>query len=189
MISNVSIKSISVRFGLVFILLVLLIELPQNIAMAATCMATGVGNWDNSASWSCSAVPSATDDVVLNASAVITIPDAYTAEAYNVTIDSGASLVMEGSAQLSVYGDWQNNGSFTAGSGEVQFTGAGSQGLSGGTTFNDLSVNSIEDGLVGYWKLDNDATDSSGNGLNGTLENSQAILPIILLHTLRTAIP
>ncbi|MGE0267765.1 MAG: LamG-like jellyroll fold domain-containing protein [Candidatus Omnitrophota bacterium] len=61
-------------------------------------------------------------------------------------------------------------GTFTNSGSTVMFTGAGANTIdaSGGTMFQDMIVN---DGLVGYWKLDENASpavDYSGYGNNGT---------------------
>lgn len=173
MIFTITFKQISFRLVSIILLLVLFFgSIPQTVVHAATCIASSTGDWNSSSTWSCGNIPSTTDDVVLDSPAVVTIPSKYTAEANNLTINSGANLIMTDDAQLSVYGEWQNNGSFNAGSGQVIFAGTGRQGITGDTTFSNLEINTLEDGLVGYWKLENNADDSSGNGLNGTLENS-----------------
>jgi len=57
----------------------------------------------------------------------------------HVTISSGAVLTGP-TGELTVMGDWSNQGSFSAGTGSVVFGGAGVQNLSGTTVFNNLSV-------------------------------------------------
>ncbi|MBK6430729.1 hypothetical protein [Candidatus Amarolinea dominans] len=62
-----------------------------------------------------------------------------------ITIESGASLTMNGSTAytLSVAGDWTNNGTFTSGIGTVEFNSTNAyQGIGGTSTtnFNILSV-------------------------------------------------
>lgn len=42
---------------------------------------------------------------------------------------------------------------------------------------NTVKAGVITSGLVGYWKADGDALDSSGNGLNGTLNNGVTFAP------------
>jgi hypothetical protein len=67
----------------------------------------------------------------------------------------------------------RTGGTFTHNSGRVLLTSPGSETFAtGGATFNNLFLN---DGLVGYWKLDDGATpavDSSGYGHSATLYNT-----------------
>ena len=75
---------------------------------------------------------------------------------YNLTIDGTFSLAQDtyvygnleitaqgslstGAYMLYVYGNWVNNGSFNAGTGEVQFIGTPSSAITGTTTFNIVS--------------------------------------------------
>ncbi|HVW66654.1 MAG TPA: LamG-like jellyroll fold domain-containing protein [Candidatus Peribacteraceae bacterium] len=87
---------------------------------------------------------------------------------------SGGTLVSNGNT-LSATGSWLNYGSnhFSAGTGTVVLAGTGSSQTLSGSTFNNLTLN---DGLVGYWKLDDGtgssiARDSTGISGNGTLYN------------------
>jgi fibronectin-binding autotransporter adhesin len=58
----------------------------------------------------------------------------------DLTIENATSLAA-GNFTHTVSGNWTNSGSFTAGSGTVQFTGAANSVISGATTFNTLVVN------------------------------------------------
>ncbi len=61
--------------------------------------------------------------------------------AHNLTINSGATLdVSSNNYGLTIYGNWTNNGSFTAGSGNVVFNGL-NQSINGSstTTFNNIT--------------------------------------------------
>lgn len=57
----------------------------------------------------------------------------------DLTISSGTPLTMSGSITLSIGGNWQDNGTLTAGTGTVQLTGS-SKSLTGTTTFNNLAI-------------------------------------------------
>ena len=61
----------------------------------------------------------------------------------NITIETGASLTMNSSSSLTVFGNWVNNGSFNAGTGTVNFNSATAQTISGSTStvFNNLTMN------------------------------------------------
>ncbi len=67
----------------------------------------------------------------------------------NFKIDSGAAL-NGGSGGYTNYvaGNWQNNGTFTAGNGTVEMTGAGNATIAGLTVFNQLRVNKAGSSLV-----------------------------------------
>lgn len=52
-----------------------------------------------------------------------------------------ATTFVAGSFTHSVYGDWANSGTFTAGAGTIQFLGGQTQNITGATTFNILTVN------------------------------------------------
>ncbi len=100
----------------------------------------------------------------------------------NSTFDIAGSFSLTGgtftatSGRLEIgAGFSKTGGTFTHNSGQVMLNAtSGTQAFaSGGATFNNLTVN---DGLVGYWKLDEGAglaaADSSGYGNNGTLANT-----------------
>ena len=67
----------------------------------------------------------------------------------DVQIDAGATLAASGGSTINVSGSWTNNGSFTGGTGTVNFNGAATQTLGGSsaTTFNNLT-NSNAAGLT-----------------------------------------
>ncbi|MDX6613911.1 MAG: fibronectin-binding autotransporter adhesin [Blastocatellia bacterium] len=58
----------------------------------------------------------------------------------NITIGTGTTFVA-GSFTHSIYEDWTNSGSFTAGTGTIQFLGNHNTNITGATTFNILTVN------------------------------------------------
>ena len=58
----------------------------------------------------------------------------------NITIGGSATFV-GGSYTHSIYRNWNNNGTYTAGTGTVQFLGNQSSNISGETTFNTLTIN------------------------------------------------
>ncbi|MCK5083210.1 MAG: DUF2341 domain-containing protein, partial [Candidatus Omnitrophica bacterium] len=104
----------------------------------------------------------------------------------DVTVYGHASNIIDAdTSSWTVSGNWDNQGgTFTADSGTVMLNAAsGSKTLTpGGSAFNNLRLN---DGLVGYWKLDeteanscaggvNDACDASGYGNDGTWNGNPA---------------
>lgn len=58
----------------------------------------------------------------------------------NLTIGSGATFI-PGSFTHTVYVDWVNNGSFSAGSSIIAFSGSQNSNIYGATTFNELTIN------------------------------------------------
>lgn len=121
-----------------------LLAMPQP-TIAATCTWVGgtSSDWNDPNNWSnCgSGVPGSTDDVILPSSGVTYEPTFNTAVAiHSLTIESGRTLTAD--ANLSVGGNWTNNGTFTASAGTVHFNNATTQSISGSgsTTFYNLTV-------------------------------------------------
>ncbi|HXI54902.1 MAG TPA: discoidin domain-containing protein, partial [Polyangia bacterium] len=108
--------------------------------------------------------------------------------------NQSAGTFAGGSSQISVSGDFnlsggthtatsdilvitgafnKTGGTFTHNGGRVLLASTNNQTFAtNGATFNDLAIN---DGMVGYWKLDDGTTpivDSSGYGQDGTLSNT-----------------
>lgn len=101
-------------------------------------------DWDTPGNWSCLIVPTSTSD--------ITIPDVAnqpevsstaTSVCRSITIDAGASVTVNSGKDLSVYGNWTNNGVSDVGTGTVVFTVSTPQAqtINGATTFGNLTIN------------------------------------------------
>jgi hypothetical protein len=58
----------------------------------------------------------------------------------NITIATGTTFI-PGTFTHSIYKDWNNAGSFTAGASTIQFLGSTTSNISGNTTFNILTIN------------------------------------------------
>ena len=109
-----------------------------------------IGNWweyNGTSYTAANAAPTSTQNVVIPANqACVTYQpntNANTANARNLTIESGATLTM-GSGNLNVAGNWLNDGSFIPGTGNVTFAGNGTHTISGSAsthTFNGLEMN------------------------------------------------
>ncbi len=67
----------------------------------------------------------------------------------NITIEAGATLTME-NGTLVVVGNWENNGTFDAGTGTVQFSGIGNTtvGGSAANNFNNVEINKSGDAML-----------------------------------------
>jgi hypothetical protein len=112
----------------------------------ATCQvtATWMGNstsWEDSHNWDVGYVPTNQNDVVLP-SGLTFYPNLTYTWAYmnNMTAQSGASLSMysEGNCQVNVYGNWDFQGSFRPGGGQINFRGSTLCNISS-FTFGDVN--------------------------------------------------
>lgn len=109
----------------------------------------GISNtdWFNSGNWCLGGnIPTTTTDVkIFNSSYLSNNPviNATGANCRSIDIGTGASLSFSGNGTLSVYGDWNNNGTFSQGQGTVIFTGAENANISGSSTndFYRMTIN------------------------------------------------
>jgi concanavalin A-like lectin/glucanase superfamily protein/putative pyrroloquinoline-quinone-binding quinoprotein len=149
---------------------------------------TGIGNCTVGAGISATSISinsGYTGTVTQSAGAAITLSSGYTQAAGtfvggNSTIQVGGAFGLSSGAFTSTSGLLQvigaftiSGGTFTHNSGQVMLASTSNKTFaSNGATFNNLTIN---DGLVGYWKLDDafgtSAADASGYGDSGTLTN------------------
>ncbi|MDA1169405.1 MAG: LamG domain-containing protein, partial [bacterium] len=104
--------------------------------------------------------------VTINSSAILDL------SSYDLTINDSGTFSNSGTLKLNGSQTLTNFTNDTD-SGTVMYTGTSNQtGLKAGNSYYNLNIN---DGLVGYWKLDEgagtSAADSSGHGNSGTLTN------------------
>ena len=99
-------------------------------------------DWNTASNWCNNAVPSSTSN--------ITIPNGITnypligsagASCNNINIMTGSSLAISGAYTMDVKGNWTNDGTFTANTGTVSFTGTSTQTILSASTFNNLTIN------------------------------------------------
>jgi hypothetical protein len=83
--------------------------------------------------------PTSYDNLTLSGGGAKTAVGSFTALG-DLTISPGVSFVA-GTFTHSLYGNWANFGTFTAGTGTIQLTGASDVSISGATTFNTLTIN------------------------------------------------
>jgi len=108
---------------------------------------TGAQNndWYNPANWSCLTCP--TQDIAATIpSTALTWPviAGGTAEMSNLTIQSGATISATNNAIINIYGNWINNGTFSAGQSTIVVRGT-KEKTCGGTSvssFSNLTINS-----------------------------------------------
>ncbi len=127
-------------------------------------------NWTNPGNWSRGAVPVATDNLLVLSylggnSPIIT----STVTANHVVIGTGGLLTISGTNALTVGGNWINNGSLTANSSLLTFSGGLTHALllNNATTFNNLTVDS--------GNILNEVVSADNATVGGTLTNSGII--------------
>lgn len=137
------------------------------------------GEWENTATWSCSCIPTSTDVVTVKSPHLVQVND--NASALNLTLESGASMSFDGSDTLSIFNSFSIAGTFTAGNGTVAALSTNANDFSNSSSnrvdFNNLYVNST-DGLnltSGGWAVSNDLQVSSG-GIDVTSADSVVLL-------------
>jgi len=99
-------------------------------------------DWNTSGNWSCNTLPTSTTDVTIPVvSNLPVVNTSGSAVCRNITIDANASVTVNTGKDLTVYGNWANNGQSNVGSGTVIFTGSSAQSVSGTTNFENLTIN------------------------------------------------
>ncbi len=102
-------------------------------------------DWFDSNNWSncvCGSVTNATVPAVTASNFYPLISGATAANVKNITIAASASVSVQSTQTLNVFGNWINNGTFNSQQGLVTFTGSAAQTLSGSgvTSFYDLTL-------------------------------------------------
>jgi hypothetical protein len=98
-------------------------------------------------------VPGSAQNITVNSGASLTLNSGSTITAKNITIAATGTLSMDGAANstLNVSGNWQDNGTFNAGVGTVNFNGTTAQSInknSGNEVFANLIVNKTSNALT-----------------------------------------
>ncbi len=98
-------------------------------------------------------VPGLAQNITVNSGASLTLNSGSTITAKNITIASTGTLTMNGVANstLNVSGNWQDNGTFNAGVGTVNFNGTTAQSInknSGNEVFANVIVNKASNALT-----------------------------------------
>ena len=118
----------------------------SNSSVSLTVMNTGTwfgssNNWYDANNW-CGGVPTITSDLSISSTASnMPLISGTGVLCRNITINSGASLTMDNTADLTVYGNWSNYGTFNPGGGMVTFGGNSSQSVTGATNYDNMYVN------------------------------------------------
>lgn len=99
-------------------------------------------DWNTSSNW-CGGVPTSTTDVLIPTTPVGNrFPHVGSAGAVckSLTIETGASVTMEGAYIFDLYGNWINNGTFNASTSTVNIKANGTVSGSSTTTFHNLTI-------------------------------------------------
>jgi hypothetical protein len=100
-------------------------------------------DWNTASNWCNNTVPTATTDVTIS-TGVANMPQmTATSNAHNLTINSGATVSVNGTNTFNIFGNLFNNGTFNTNNSTVVFQGSSQQTISGNPmTFYNLTVNS-----------------------------------------------
>lgn len=115
-----------------------------------TWLGTTSTDWNDASNW-CGGIPSSTTDVVIPTTPMgphFPVVGAAGAISKSLTIESGASVTMDGAYTFDLYGNWINNGSFTASTSTLNFrynesiSGSENTSIQGSspTTFHHLVI-------------------------------------------------
>ncbi|MEO6669253.1 MAG: LamG-like jellyroll fold domain-containing protein [Ferruginibacter sp.] len=98
----------------------------------------------------------------------------------SITISSGTTFI-PGAFTHSIYNDWNNYGTFNAGTSTIQFLGNQNSNINGATTFNILTVNNATSatGII----LQNDISAATVNMLLGTMLTGANTITITTTRT------
>lgn len=119
-------------------------------------------DWNTAANW-CGGVPVATTNVAINAGTPYSPVISGTANANTITIGNGATLTINSSGTLNLYGNFINNGTLSATAGTVAFRGAANQTIAPMTVGNAIMNGSGGVTLTGNLTIGNTLTLTNGN--------------------------
>jgi hypothetical protein len=90
-------------------------------------LGTGNTNWNNTSNWECGGVPTSSNNVIIaSGAAYYPTISSGTSAVKNLTIQSGATLIVTG-ATLQIAGAITNSGTLTAAAGTIELNGTGAQ--------------------------------------------------------------
>ena len=128
--------------------------------MATITANVTTANWNVNSTWVGSVQPTAADDVIIPASAVITIPTATTVLGRSVTVAATGTLAFASTTAVLTIGDG------TAGTGNVAFSNAGTITLTGIGTINFVSTSATTQTVTsGGQTLPNLTVNGTGNSI------------------------
>ena len=111
---------------------------PQASSVAPNVFSITSGYWNNPNTWNCGCVPNQANDVEILAGHEVVIVESSSVNNLTIFEDAILSVSAETELNISVTGDWTNNGDFQAEMSRVSFNGNAAQSVSGATTFSTL---------------------------------------------------
>jgi len=112
--------------------------------------ASGDGQWYTASNWASGSVPTSSYNVTISSGQTLTIGNSTVALANNLTIDSGGSLTVAANSDLTLSGDFTNNGTVTLNSESDEFSSIIVGGSSTGDIVYNRYVNTVG---TGEWDL------------------------------------
>ncbi|WP_146161540.1 PKD-like domain-containing protein [Mangrovibacterium marinum] len=141
--------------------------LAAGMALPANIEAVASQDWSDATSWSPQGVPTLDDDVIIRAGQTITIRG--TANCRSLTVEVGASLILEPTASLTIAGNLTVNGTWSD-QGITRLTGAGSSvGGASSLLFNHLQID-VAGGITSVVTLNAAVSANSLSIQSGLLE-------------------
>ena len=146
-----------------------------NVTAGNTWVGNVSSDWNTAANW-CGGIPTPTSDVTIFPGTIYqpVISAATAADVRSLTISSGAIVTINGTGTLNIYGDFVNNGTFSAINSNIFFKGTANQNISemsvGNVTLNNAAGNT----LTGNMTVGQTLVLSSGNitlGINNLTVN------------------
>lgn len=98
---------------------------------------SGDGQWGTASNWSSGSVPTSSTDVTISSGQTIEVGSSTNAVANSITIESGGSLTVAKNSDLTLTGDFTNNGTVTLNSDSDEFASI----IVGGSSTGDIVYN------------------------------------------------
>lgn len=174
-------------FIALFAVLTMSLSISTEVYAQAAVQSISSGDWSNPDNWDCGCVPAPMDDVTIAASTEINVTENSTVN--NITVAENGLLSLSPSLviELTVTGDWNNEGTFQAETGKVIFSGNDPQTVTGVNSFYDLEI--VEDHDVELTEETNithtlsiDGANLVTNGflnLKSTIGSTATVLPLL----------
>ena len=135
-------------------LLIILIFIGLNsYAQMSFTNSSGDNKWTTPSNWSSGSVPTSTSNVTILSGQIVKADNTTVASVNNITIDSGGILTIERNSNLTVTGDFSNNGVVTLNSDTDEFSSIIVNGTSSGNITYNRYVNIAVDNGTNEWDL------------------------------------
>ncbi len=111
---------------------------------------SGDGQWGTASNWASGSVPSSSTNVTISSGQTIQAGNSTAAAANNITVDSGGSLTIAKNSDLTLSGNFTNNGTMTLNSDADEFASI----IVGGSASGDIIYNRYTNTVgTGEWDL------------------------------------